>query len=229
MPMMRSPASHVAREHLGPLDHADREADEIELAGLHHARDAPTSRRRATRSAPGGNRRRPPTRARRSRREPACRPRCSRGRTVARAPWAAMSSTDIATQSMPIVSRRPASAGDHRLRARRRRSTRRGADRGSASSRRANSPPNPPMSPITSGRNVERTCSLMRSTAFSPAAMSTPASAYVSRSSSGGLMRSVHARRRLASHAPRAARRSHSGLEHELGVVTREPAPGSRR
>ena len=46
-----------------------------------------------------------------------------------------------------------------------------------ASSRRRTGPPKPPMSPTTSGRNVERTCSLMSSTAFSPAAMSTPASA----------------------------------------------------
>src|SRR5688500_20403518 len=37
------------------------------------------------------------------------------------------------------------------------------------------------MSPMTSGRIVERTCDLMRSTASSPAAMSTPASAYVRR------------------------------------------------
>jgi hypothetical protein len=40
-----------------------------------------------------------------------------------------------------------------------------------------NSPPKPPMSPMTSGRYVERTCSLMRLTASSPAVMSTPASA----------------------------------------------------
>src|SRR4051812_48858235 len=38
---------------------------------------------------------------------------------------------------------------------------------------------------MTSGRNVDRTCCLISSTAFSPAAMSTPAAAYVSRSSSG--------------------------------------------
>ena len=39
-----------------------------------------------------------------------------------------------------------------------------------------NSPPNPPMSPITSGRNVDRTLDLIRSTAASPAEMLTPAS-----------------------------------------------------
>ena len=39
----------------------------------------------------------------------------------------------------------------------------------------SNKPPKPPMSPITSGRNVERTLALMRSTASSPAAMLTPA------------------------------------------------------
>ena len=44
----------------------------------------------------------------------------------------------------------------------------------------AKSPPNPPMSPTTSGRSVDRTCSLMSSTARSPAPMSTPALAYVS-------------------------------------------------
>src|SRR6476620_8030488 len=36
------------------------------------------------------------------------------------------------------------------------------------------------MSPITSGRKVDRTLALIRSTASSPAAMSTPASLYVS-------------------------------------------------
>src|SRR5687767_13162623 len=46
---------------------------------------------------------------------------------------------------------------------------------------KAKSPPKPPMSPMTSGRIVDRTCDLMRSTASSPAAMSTPASAYVRR------------------------------------------------
>src|SRR6188768_4219671 len=45
---------------------------------------------------------------------------------------------------------------------------------------KANSPPNPPMSPMTSGRNVERTLSLMRCTASSPASMLTPAASYVS-------------------------------------------------
>ena len=64
--------------------------------------------------------------------------------------------------------------GDHRLRARRRRSTTRGAGRCEALAPRANSPPKPPMSPTTSGRKVERTCALISSTAFSPAAMSTP-------------------------------------------------------
>src|SRR3954452_13571315 len=34
------------------------------------------------------------------------------------------------------------------------------------------------MSPSTPGRNVERTCALIISTAFSPATMSTPAPAY---------------------------------------------------
>ena len=55
-----------------------------------------------------------------------------------------------------------------------------GCSKGWASN--ANRPPKPPMSPMTSGRNVERTCCLMSSTAFSPAAMSTPASAIGQRS-----------------------------------------------
>jgi hypothetical protein len=41
---------------------------------------------------------------------------------------------------------------------------------------KANRPPKPPMSPMTSGRNVERTFDLIRSTAASPAVMLTPAS-----------------------------------------------------
>src|SRR3954451_4382417 len=43
----------------------------------------------------------------------------------------------------------------------------------------ANRPPKPPMSPMTSGRNVERTWLVMRRTADSPAPMSTPAPEYV--------------------------------------------------
>src|SRR6478672_1688657 len=43
----------------------------------------------------------------------------------------------------------------------------------------ANSPPNPPSPPITSGRMVRAACGLMRSTSSSPASMSTPASRYV--------------------------------------------------
>src|SRR5207248_3131040 len=42
-----------------------------------------------------------------------------------------------------------------------------------------NNPANPPMSPITSGREVRRTLSLSSLTACSPAWMDTPASAYV--------------------------------------------------
>ena len=46
---------------------------------------------------------------------------------------------------------------------------------GSGLASKPNSPPNPPMSPMTSGRNVDRTLALMRSTASSPAEMLTPA------------------------------------------------------
>ena len=42
-----------------------------------------------------------------------------------------------------------------------------------------NKPPNPPMSPTTSGRYVECTVSLMASTARAPSAVSTPAAWYV--------------------------------------------------
>ena len=57
-----------------------------------------------------------------------------------------------------------------------------------------NRPPNPPISPMTSGRKVERTWDLISSTAFSPAAMSTPASAYdaaLSLSVTGSALRST--------------------------------------
>src|SRR5438270_5304728 len=43
----------------------------------------------------------------------------------------------------------------------------------------ANRPPNPPMSPMTSGRNVDRTWLVILRTAASPAPMSTPAAEYV--------------------------------------------------
>ncbi len=38
MPSTRSPGRHARGHHLGPLDHADREADQVELAGLHRSR-----------------------------------------------------------------------------------------------------------------------------------------------------------------------------------------------
>src|SRR5579885_443356 len=44
---------------------------------------------------------------------------------------------------------------------------------------KAKAPPKPPMPPSTSGRAVEATTRLIRSTAASPAAMSTPAERYV--------------------------------------------------
>src|SRR3954447_1039593 len=90
-----------------------------------------------------------------------------------------MSSTHMATRSMPMVVKRPAawatralvptpSVEDTRIGSRYRLGS------------KANSPPKPPMSPTTSGRNVERTRSLMRATASSPAVMLTPAASYVS-------------------------------------------------
>ena len=81
----------------------------------------------------------------------------------------------MATRSMPIVSNRPVACAINAL------VPTPSVDDTSTGLRyrwlaKAKSPPNPPMSPMTSGRNVERTLSLMRSTAASPAAMSTPAS-----------------------------------------------------
>ena len=84
--MMRSPARTSRGQHLGPLDDTDREADEVELARLHHAgvlRHLAAEQRAAGLAAALGDA------ARRSRRSPrarACRPRCSRGRTAARRP-----------------------------------------------------------------------------------------------------------------------------------------------
>src|ERR1043166_5201789 len=69
---------------------------------------------------------------------------------------------------------------------------------------------------MTSGRNVDRTCALISSTAFSPAAMSTPAAAYVSRSSSDGFT-AVRASRVLD--RVDGQLRVGPGLERELGVV----------
>ena len=63
------------------------------------------------------------------------------------------------------------------------------------------------MSPTTSGRNVERTCSLISSTAFSPAAMSTPASGVGERI----VARRVVAASRPARHCGRVAEVSASG------------------
>ena len=95
------------------------------------------------------------------------------------APWAAMSSTDMATRSMPMVSKRPARRATTALvptPSVAATSTGRTYRVGS----KANRPPNPPTSPMTSGRKVDRTAALIRSTASSPAPMSTPAPAYVS-------------------------------------------------
>ena len=75
--------------------------------------------------------------------------------------------------------------GDHRLGARRRRWTRSSTGCSKRWAGNWNRPPKPPMSPMTSGRNVDRTWALMRSTAASPASMSTPAPAYVSPASAG--------------------------------------------
>src|SRR5689334_12858181 len=67
------------------------------------------------------------------------------------------------------------------------------------------------MSPTTPARNVERTCALIISTAFSPATMSTPASAYVSGLSSLGSVTHVDGTRHV--------NRARFLLEHVLRVV----------
>src|ERR1700757_1505990 len=87
---------------------------------------------------------------------------------------------------------------------------------------------------MTSGRNVDRTCSLMSSTAFSPAAMSTPAAAYVSRSSSGGFMPGYgscvvdRVGRRLRV-APGLEREFRIVVGHGHGVLAREARGAERR
>src|SRR3954470_6588954 len=79
---------------------------------------------------------------------------------------------------------------------------------------KANSPPKPPMSPMTSGRYVERTSSLMASTASSPAVMSTPASLYDSPISDPSAVRGEQ--RRLVQRALELAGRHRVALEHFL-------------
>src|SRR5438270_10991831 len=93
----------------------------------------------------------------------------------------------MATKSMPMVVKRPVdwatralvptpSVEDTRMGSRYRCGS------------KANTPPKPPMSPTTSGRNVARTRSLMRATASSPAAMLTPAASYVSPTDRGAVL-----------------------------------------
>ena len=173
----RRPAARRAGRIVAPLDHADREADEVELARLHEVRGAPTSRRRAARSRPRGTRRATPATivvddlrdelADRDVVEEEQRLGALRGDVVDR-------HRDAVDADRVVPAGEP---GDHRLRAdavgRRHEhrvvaSLARRARRARRSRRCRRS---------TSGRNVERTCSLISSTAFSPAAMSTPASA----------------------------------------------------
>ena len=80
----------------------------------------------------------------------------------------------MATRSSPIVSKRPTAVATFAL------VPTPSVDDTSTGSRyfdgsKRNRPPNPPMSPSTSGRNVERTASLIASTAASPAPIETPA------------------------------------------------------
>ena len=84
------------------------------------------------------------------------------------------SSTHIATRSNPIESNRPTAVATLALVPTPSVDDTRTGSAYFAGSKR-NSPPNPPMSPITSGRKVERTSALMASTAASPAPIETPA------------------------------------------------------
>ena len=90
-----------------------------------------------------------------------------------------MSSTTIATRSMPIVVKRPVARATIALVP-----TPSVDDTSTGSLYRslgnAKSPPKPPMSPMTSGRKVLRTLSLIRRTASSPSERLTPAPSYVS-------------------------------------------------
>ena len=132
----------------------------------------PAADERGTR--PGDTLRPRPRRSRRSSRERACPPRRSRGRRAAPRPvtrcrrptWRRSRRRSCGTARQP---------GDDGL----------GSDPSVEATRSGSlcpslpsekSPPNPPTSPTTSGWNVVRTCCLMNSTAFSPAATSTPAS-----------------------------------------------------
>src|SRR5579875_4015973 len=96
------------------------------------------------------------------------------------APQTTMSSTTIATRSMPMVSWRSIACAIATLvptPSVEVASSRSGAIR--------NKPANPPSPPCTSGR-VERSRPLINSTAASPASMSTPAAAYVADPSKEG-------------------------------------------
>ena len=229
--------AHVAGQHLGPFDDADRETDEVELARLHHARVLRhlAAEQRAARAR--GILRRHPPRSRRSPRGRACRSRCSRGRTAARRrarrcrrpTWrrsrcrsccagsrAGRSSDFVPTPSVDETS----SGSRYRFQS------------------TANSPPKPPTSPTTSGRNVERTCALISSTAFSPAAMSTPDVGVGERlvrsgSSPSGSRRSragrVGGRHRGASLPVARAPSPATSPRARASCRDRAPAPGSRR
>ena len=167
--------------------------------------------------------------------EPA-RPRCSRGRTAARRPG-----TRGRRRTWPPgrcrwcrSARRPGRPAPW---CPRRRWTTPARAGGSAAASKPNSPPKPPMSPMTSGRNVERTLSLMRSTASSPAAMSTPAArrsrpwsaqpalpvASLAGSTTSAARHRSQARRDCGSVGLDA------DLEHGLAQARPAPPPGTRR
>ena len=234
--MSTSPAATCsAGDELVALDHADREADQVELAGLHGAGVLGHLAADEGAARPGGSPRPRPRRAARCGRGRGGRPRCSRGRTAARRPG-----TPGRRRTWPPGRRRWCRSGRRpgppAPWCRPRRWTTPAPAGGSGPRRSSNRPPNPPMSPMTSGRKVERTLALMRSTASSPASMSTPAacvglahgrSGAAERASAAGSGLVVAQQRQPGSERPRPGRSV--DLEHVLAQARPGPSPGSCR
>jgi len=104
IPMTRSPAPHVVREHPSAFDDATANRRGRTRRAPFTAGMLRTSRRRQRAPSLAASFATPATSSSISLRERARRPRCSPRKNSGSAPRAAMSSTDIATQSMPIVS-----------------------------------------------------------------------------------------------------------------------------
>ena len=165
----------LAGDELIALDDTDREADEIELSRLHRARvfgHLAAHEGAARRSAAFGDALDELLDV--GRIELADRDVVEEEQRLG-ALAQTRSSTHMATRSMPIVSNCPTAWAMSAF------VPTPSVDETSTGlvyrcCGKANRPPKPPMSPMTSGRYVERTSSLIASTASSPAVMSTPAS-----------------------------------------------------